>query len=58
MDELRIKIKILENRRTDDQEKIKALEAKVREADVLRAARVKLQGRCISTEQSMSSNDH
>lgn len=50
MEELRIKIKILENRRSDDQEKIKNLEAKVGEADSLRAARVKLQGGPLSCD--------
>lgn len=44
LEELRIKIRILENRKTEDQERIRSLEAKVGEADTLRAARVKLQG--------------
>lgn len=43
-DELRIKIRILENRRIEDQERIKVMEARAAEADTLRAARVKLQG--------------
>lgn len=43
LEELRIKIRILESRRTEDQERIKSLESKAGEADALRAARVKLQ---------------
>jgi dynactin 1 len=44
LDELRIKVRLLEGRRMEDQEKIKVMEAKAAEADTLRAARVKLQG--------------
>ena len=44
IDELRIRLRILENRKAEDQERIKMLEAKVGEADILRSARVKLQG--------------
>jgi len=44
LDELRIKVRLLEGRRAEDQEKIKVMEAKAAEADTLRAARVKLQG--------------
>jgi dynactin 1 len=44
VEELRIKVRLLEGRRSEDQERIKALESKVGEADALRAARVKLQG--------------
>lgn len=47
VEELKIKIRILENRRNEDQERIKSLEGKVGEADALRAARVKLQGELI-----------
>jgi len=43
LEELRIKARILENRKTEDQDRIKSLEVKVGEADTLRAARVKLQ---------------
>lgn len=38
-------MRILENRRIEDQERIKVMEARAAEADTLRAARVKLQGR-------------
>ena len=44
MEEMKIKMRILESRRAEDQERIKSLESKVGEADALRAARVKLQG--------------
>lgn len=44
LDELRIKVRILENRRAEDQDRIKTMEARAAEADTLRAARVKLQG--------------
>jgi dynactin 1 len=44
LDELRIKVRLLEGRRAEDQERIKVMEAKAAEADTLRAARVKLQG--------------
>ena len=44
LDELRIKVRLLEGRRMEDQERIKVMEAKAAEADTLRAARVKLQG--------------
>lgn len=44
LEELRIKVRILESRKAEDQERIKSLESKVGEADALRAARVKLQG--------------
>ena len=44
VEELKIKLRLLESRRTEDQERIKSLESKVGEADTLRAARVKLQG--------------
>jgi dynactin 1 len=44
LDELRIKVRLLEGRRMEDQEKIKVYQAKAAEADTLRAARVKLQG--------------
>lgn len=47
LDELRIKVRILENRRAEDQERIKSMEARAAEADTLRAARVKLQGKLI-----------
>jgi hypothetical protein len=46
---LRIKVRLLEGRRMEDQEKIKVMEAKAAEADTLRAARVKLQGTTKST---------
>jgi hypothetical protein len=45
LDELRIKVRLLEGRRVEDQERIKVMEAKAAEADTLRAARVKLQGK-------------
>jgi len=44
LDELRIKVRLLEGRRVEDQEKMKVMEARAAEADTLRAARVKLQG--------------
>jgi dynactin 1 len=44
LEECRIKVRILETRRSEDQERIKGLESKAGEADALRAARVKLQG--------------
>jgi len=44
VEELRIKVRILEARRSEDQERLKSVEAKALEADALRAARVKLQG--------------
>jgi len=44
LEELRIKVRILETRRSEDQDRLKAMEAKALEADALRAARVKLQG--------------
>lgn len=43
LEELRIKVRLLESRRSEDQERIKGLESKAGEADALRAARVKLQ---------------
>ncbi|WWD18419.1 hypothetical protein CI109_102869 [Kwoniella shandongensis] len=45
LEELRIKVRILENRKHEDQERIKSLESKAGEADTLRAARVKLQAK-------------
>jgi dynactin 1 len=45
LDELRIKVRLLEGRRAEDQERMKVMEAKAAEADTLRAARVKLQGK-------------
>lgn len=54
LDELRIKVRLLEGRRMEDQEKIKVMEAKAAEADTLRAARVKLQGTsliCLQVKQ-------
>ena len=48
VDELRIKVRLLEGRRAEDQEKIKVMEAKAAEADTLRAARVKLQGKSLT----------
>lgn len=44
LEELRIKIRILENKKHEDQEKIRDLETRVGEADSLKAARVRLQG--------------
>lgn len=44
LDELRIKVRLLESRRAEDQDRIKSMEARAAEADTLRAARVKLQG--------------
>jgi dynactin 1 len=49
LDELRIKVRLLEGRRAEDQERMKVLEAKAAEADTLRAARVKLQGKHTDT---------
>ncbi|KAL7423292.1 hypothetical protein Q5752_002593 [Cryptotrichosporon argae] len=45
LEELRIKVRLLESRRGEDQERLKALEAQAGEADALRAARVKLQAK-------------
>ncbi|KAK8858530.1 hypothetical protein IAR55_002757 [Kwoniella newhampshirensis] len=45
LEELRIKVRILENRRHEDQERMKSLESRANEADTLRAARVKLQAK-------------
>nr|XP_018262298.1 dynactin 1 [Kwoniella dejecticola CBS 10117]OBR84456.1 dynactin 1 [Kwoniella dejecticola CBS 10117] len=53
LEELRIKIRILENRKHEDQEKIKALESRVGEADILRAARVKLQAKFQELQSSL-----
>ncbi|WWC88610.1 uncharacterized protein L201_003523 [Kwoniella dendrophila CBS 6074] len=53
LEELRIKIRILENRKHEDQEKIKELEGRVGEADVLRAARVKLQAKFQEIQSSL-----
>ncbi|ORX40158.1 dynein associated protein-domain-containing protein [Kockovaella imperatae] len=53
LEELRIKVRILENRRTEDQEKIRSLEAHVGEADALRAARVKLQAKFQELQTSL-----
>ncbi|KAK4685386.1 dynactin 1, partial [Tremellales sp. Uapishka_1] len=53
LEELRIKIRILENRKVEDAEKIKTLEAKVGEADILRAARVKLQAKFQELQSSL-----
>jgi dynactin 1 len=47
LDELRIKVRLLEGRRAEDQDRIKSMEARAAEADTLRAARVKLQGMTI-----------
>lgn len=44
LEELRIKIRILESKKHEDQEKIRDLETRVGEADSLKAARVRLQG--------------
>ena len=44
LEEMKIKMRLLETRRAEDQDRIKSLESKVGEADALRAARVKLQG--------------
>ncbi|WVF69238.1 hypothetical protein IAT40_004014 [Kwoniella sp. CBS 6097] len=53
LDELRIKVKILENRKHEDQEKIRSLESRVGEADTLRAARVKLQAKFQELQTSL-----
>ncbi|WVQ65710.1 uncharacterized protein L199_003888 [Kwoniella botswanensis] len=53
LEELRIKIRILENRKHEDQEKIKVLEGRVGEADTLRAARVKLQAKFQEIQSSL-----
>jgi dynactin 1 len=44
LEELRIKVRQLEQRKTEDQERIKGLESKAVELDTMRTARVKLQG--------------
>ncbi|WVQ96736.1 hypothetical protein IAU59_003843 [Kwoniella sp. CBS 9459] len=53
LDELRIKIRIMENRKHEDQERIKSLESRVGEADTLRAARVKLQAKFQELQTSL-----
>ncbi|WRT67723.1 uncharacterized protein IL334_004695 [Kwoniella shivajii] len=53
LEELKIKIKILENRKHEDQEKIKTLEGRAGEADTLRAARVKLQAKFQELQTSL-----
>lgn len=44
LDELRIKTRILESRRAEDQERMRDLEVRAEEAETLKAARGKLQG--------------
>lgn len=44
LDEVRIKLRLLEARRAEDQERIKGLEKKATEGDQLAAIRAKLQG--------------
>ena len=46
LEELRIKVRLLETHKTQDQARIRELEGMMGEADALRAARVKLQGWC------------
>jgi len=53
LDELRIKVRLLEGRRSEDQERLKVMEAKASEADALRAARVKLQGMSFEFESAL-----
>nr|XP_019012815.1 dynactin 1 [Kwoniella pini CBS 10737]OCF51596.1 dynactin 1 [Kwoniella pini CBS 10737] len=53
LEELRIKIRILENKKHEDQERIKVLESRVGEADTLRAARVKLQAKFQELQSSL-----
>jgi dynactin 1 len=43
IDEFKIKVRLLESRRTEDQERIKTLEKKATDADQLQAIRAKLQ---------------
>lgn len=57
LEELRIKIRILENRKVEDQERIKQLESRVTEADTLRAARVKLQGKLFIGDTDLNPTD-
>jgi dynactin 1 len=45
LDELRIKLRLLEQRKAEDMEKIRALEGKAAELETMRSARVKLQGK-------------
>lgn len=49
LEELRIKVRILEGRKVEDQDRIRSLEMKAAEADTLRSARVKLQGQLAAT---------
>ena len=44
LEELRIKVRQLEQRKIEDQDRIKGLEGKAVELDTMRTARVKLQG--------------
>nr|KIR89490.1 dynactin 1 [Cryptococcus tetragattii IND107] len=53
LEELRIKIRILENKKHEDQEKIRDLETRVGEADSLRAARVRLQAKFQEIQSSL-----
>jgi dynactin 1 len=49
LEELRIRVRILEGRKVEDQDRIRSLETKAAEADTLRSARVKLQGQLADT---------
>ncbi|KIR68423.1 dynactin 1 [Cryptococcus bacillisporus CA1873] len=53
LEELRIKIRILENKKHEDQEKIRDLETRVGEADSLKAARVRLQAKFQEIQSSL-----
>ncbi|WVQ80521.1 hypothetical protein IAT38_002626 [Cryptococcus sp. DSM 104549] len=55
LEELRIKVRILENRKHEDQEKLRDLESRVGEADTLRAARVRLQSKFQELQSSLVS---
>ncbi|WVN86516.1 uncharacterized protein L203_101680 [Cryptococcus depauperatus CBS 7841] len=56
LEELRIRVRVLENKKTEDQERIKSLEDRVEEADVSRAARAKLQAKFQEAQHSLLSS--
>ncbi|KAI9631947.1 dynein associated protein-domain-containing protein [Dioszegia hungarica] len=55
LEELRIKVRILEGRKVEDQDRIRSLETKAAEADTLRSARVKLQAKFLEIQASLTS---
>ncbi|WVR06294.1 hypothetical protein IAU60_003324 [Kwoniella sp. DSM 27419] len=53
LDELRIKVRTLEGRKHEDQDRIKDLESRAAEVDTLRAARIKLQAKFHEIQSSL-----